>query len=68
MLVLLPFPGGSVVKNLACSAGGPVSVPLLGDPLEEGMATHSSFLAWRLPWVEEPGGLQSMESHRVGHD
>ena len=37
------------------------------DPLEEGMATHSSVLAWRSPWTEEPGGLQSMVSHRVGH-
>ena len=38
------------------------------DPLEEGMATHASALAWRIPWTEEPGGLQSMGSHRVGHD
>ena len=38
------------------------------DPLEEGMATHSSILAWRIPWTEEPGGLQSMELQRVGHD
>ena len=38
------------------------------DPLEEGMATHSSILAWRFPWTEEPGGLQSMRSQRVGHD
>ena len=38
------------------------------DPLEEGMATHSSILAWRIPWTEEPGGLQSMGSQRVGHD
>ena len=38
------------------------------DPLEEGMATHSSTLAWRIPWTEEPGGLQSIESQRVGHD
>ena len=38
------------------------------DPLEEGMATHPSFLAWRIPWTEEPGGLQSMGSQRVGHD
>ena len=37
------------------------------DPLEEGMATHSSILAWRIPWTEEPGGLQSMGSQRVGH-
>ena len=37
-------------------------------PLEEGMATHSSILAWRIPWTEEPGGLQSTGSHRVRHD
>ena len=62
------FPGGSVVKN------PPVTwetwVRSLGweDPLEEGMATHSSILAWRIPWTEEPGGLQSMGLQRVGHD
>ena len=38
------------------------------DSLEEEMATHSSILAWRIPWIEEPGGLQSMDSQRVGHD
>ena len=38
------------------------------DPLEEGMATHSSTLVWRIPWTEEPGGLQSVGSQRVGHD
>ena len=38
------------------------------DPLEEGMATHSSILAWEIPWTEEPGGLQSTGSRRVGHD
>ena len=38
------------------------------DPLEKGMTTHSSILAWRLPWTEEPGGLQSTEPQRVGHD
>ena len=38
------------------------------DPLEKEMATHSSILAWRIPWAEEPGGLQSMGSQRVGHD
>ena len=37
-------------------------------PLEKGMATHSRMLAWRIPWTEEPGGLPSMESQRVGHD
>jgi len=45
-------------------------VPFLGqeDPLEEGMATHASILAWRTPWTEEPGGLQSIGSQRVVHD
>ena len=38
------------------------------DPLEKEMATHSSILAWRIPWTEEPGGLQSTGSERVGHD
>ena len=46
-------------------------VPSLGgeDPLEEGMATHSSIIAWEIPWTEEPGGyVQFIGSHRVGHD
>ena len=45
-------------------------VPTLGqeDPMEKGMATHSSILAWRIPWTEEPGGLQSLGLQRVGHD
>ena len=45
-------------------------IPTLGqeDPLEKGMATHSSILAWRIPWTEEPGGLQSMGLPRVRHD
>ena len=45
-------------------------VPSLGgeEPLEEGMATHSSIPAWRIPWTEEPGSLQSMGSQTVGHD
>ena len=38
------------------------------DALEKGMVTHSSILAWRIPWTEEPGRLESMGSHRVGHD
>ena len=38
------------------------------DPLEKGMATHSSILAWEIPWTEEPGGLQSMGLQRVGHN
>ena len=45
-------------------------VPSLGqeDPLEKEMATHSSTLAWKIPWMEEPGGLQTMESQGVGRD
>ena len=56
------------VKNLP--AMQEIWVPYLGleDPLEEGMATHSSILAWRILWTEEPGGLQSIESQRVKHD
>ena len=37
-------------------------------PLEKGMASHSSILAWRIPWIKEPGGLQFMESQRIGHN
>jgi len=57
-----------MVKNL--SAMQETQVRLLGheDPLEEGLATHSSVLAWRIPWTEEPGGLQSTGSPRVGDD
>ena len=57
-----------MVKNLPAMQD--TQVPFLGweDPLEEGMATYSSILAWRIPWTEEPGGLQSMGSQRVGHD
>ena len=56
------------VKNLP--AMQETGVRFLGweDPLEEGMATHSSVLAWRIPWTEEPGGLQSMGLQRVRHD
>ena len=45
-------------------------VPSLGreDPLEKEMATYSSTLAWKIPWTEEPGRLQSMRSQRIGHD
>ena len=57
-----------LVKNLP--AVPETWVPSLGweDPLEEGMATHSSTLAWRIPWTKEPGGLQSMQLQRVRHD
>ena len=59
------LPGASMLKNLpAMQEPQKMQVPSLGpleDPLEEGMATHSSILAWRIPWTEEPGGLQSIE-------
>ena len=56
-----------MVKNLP--AVQETQVQFLGweDPLEEGMATHSSILAWRIPWTEEPGRLQSLGSRTVGH-
>ncbi|MES6023037.1 hypothetical protein U6L73_11965, partial [Cutibacterium acnes] len=59
----LGFPGGSAGKESAL-------VQSLGweDPLEKEMATHSSILAWRIPWPEEPGRLQSTGSQRVGHN
>ena len=63
----LGFPGDSVVKNPPANAGDAGSIPG-EDPLEEDMATHSSVLAWRILWTEEPGRLQSMQSRRVGHD
>ena len=60
------FPGVSVVKNcLPINAGDAGSVPGWEDPLEKEMATHSSVLAWRIPWTEEPGGPQSMGPQRV---
>ena len=61
----LGFPSGSAVKNLP--AKQEMLVQSLGqeDPLEEGVATHSSILAWRIPWTEEPGRLQSLGSPRV---
>ena len=63
----LPFLGDSAGKESACKE---TQVQSLGQkiPLEKGMATHSSILAWRIPWTEEPGRLQSMGSQRVGHD
>ena len=60
-----------VVKNLSASAGGiREGFRSLGweDPLEEGMAIHFSILTWRIPWTEEPGGLESIGSHRVRPD
>ena len=60
-----------VVKNLPANAGDVRDVgPISGweDPLEESMATHSSILAWRIPWTEEPDGLQAIGLQRVGHN
>ena len=61
-------PGVSDDKDSACNAGD--SGPSLGqeDPLEKGMAVYSSILAWRIPWTEEPGRLQSRGSQRVRHN
>ena len=60
------FSGGSEGRETACNAGVPGSIAGWEDPLEKEMATHFSILAWRIPWTKEPGGLQSMESQRVG--
>ena len=57
-----------MVKNLPAVKATWVRSLDWEDPLEEGMATRSSILAWRIPWTEEPGGPQSMGSQRVGHD
>ena len=67
-LSIQDFPVAQTVKNLP--AIQETRVQLLGweVPLEKGMAIHSSILAWRIPWTEKPGGLQSMGSQRVGHE
>ena len=60
-----------MVKNTPANAGDAGLIPgedRWEDRLEEGMATHSSILAWRIPWTEEPGGLQSMGSQRIRHN
>ena len=59
-----------MVKNPPANGGGlrdVGSIPGWEDPLEDSMTTHVSILAWRIPWTEEPGGLQSIGSQRVGH-
>ena len=56
------------VKHLPAMWGTQVRSPSPEDPLEKDMATHSSTLAWRIPWTEEPGKLQSMGLQRVAHD
>ena len=56
------------IKNLPTMQKTQVQSVGQEDPLVKGMVTHFSILAWRIPWTEEPGGLRSMESQRVGHD
>ena len=67
-IYLAGFPGGSEDKASACNVGDPVRSLGQEDPLEKEKATHSSILAWRIPWMEEPDRLQSTGSQRVGHD
>ena len=62
------FPGGSNGKGYTCNAGDLVQSLGWEDPLEKETVTHSSILAWRIPWTEEPGRLWSMGLQRVGHD
>ena len=57
-----------MVKNLPVMQETWVRSPGQEDPLEKGMAIHSNILAWRTPWTEEPGGLQSVGSQRAGHN
>ena len=57
-----------MVKNLPAMQETRVRSLGWEDPLEKGMATHSSILTWRIPWTEEPGGLQSMGPQRVRHN
>ena len=61
-------PGGSESKQFACNAEDLSSIPESESSLEKGMASHSRILAWRIPWTEEPGGLQSMGPQRVRHN
>ena len=68
LIICITNPGGSEVKASAYNVGDPGSIPGLGRSPEKEMATHSSILAWKIPWTEEPGRLQSMGSKRVGHD
>ena len=56
------------LQNLPAMGETWVQSPDREDPLEEEMGTHSSILAWRIPWIEEPGGLQSLGLHRVEHN
>ena len=62
------FSGGSAAKNLPANAGDVGSIPGSGGCPEKEMATHSSIHTWKITWTEEPGGLHSMGSKRVGRD
>ena len=64
----IQFPGGSDGKASVYNVGDPGSIPGSGRSLEKEMAIHSSTIAWKIPWTEEPGKLQSIGSQRVGHD
>ena len=71
MICIRDFQVAPEVKNPPANTGDirdMGSIPGLGRSLEEGMATHSSILSWRIPWTEKPGGPQSKESHRIGHN
>ena len=63
------FPSGAQGKESACQIQETQEIQVLSlDSLEKQKVTHSSILAWKIPWAEEPGGLQSMGSQRVRHD
>ena len=64
---MILFPDGSVVKNLPSMQEMQVLSMGWEDPLEQEMTTHSRILAWKIPWTEKPGGLQSMVLQRVEH-
>ena len=68
MILIKGFPGNAVIKNLPAIQETQVRSLGREDPLEKEMATHSSTLAWEIPWTEESGGLQSMGSQRIRHD
>uniref|UniRef100_A0A8C2S644 CARD domain-containing protein n=1 Tax=Capra hircus TaxID=9925 RepID=A0A8C2S644_CAPHI len=67
MVAQLGFPGGSAVKNPPATAGGVDLIPAWGRSPREGNG-NSSVLAWEIPWMEKPGGLQSMRLQKAGHD
>ena len=66
--MLTGFPGGASGKEPPANAGDGGDMGLIDDALEEGMATHSSILAWRISWAEDPSRLQSLRLQRIGHD